>query len=197
MPDASRDTSCSDFLRCYANEDGKSRGYQILPDVCHDPRGVEPKLIFASSRRVWLDVFLLGLVVAVALAVSLAMVDRTLVGVLLGLLFLAFAMVLGRMGLQALGLARDPLPVMMLDTDGLECAYGRVDWASIESVATGESEGEPYILFALQSDAVWQPVVARYTSYPVSIYNGEFRVEARVVESLSIEDAERYRQLPV
>ena len=81
-----------------------------------------------------------------------------------------FAVVLAwvvRRALPALRHARHRLPALLLDADGLECAYGRIRWFDVQAIGrTQRDYREPgLITFALLPGTVWQSVDRMYSAY--------------------------------
>jgi hypothetical protein len=81
-------------------------------------------------------------------------------------------------GLAALRHARKQLPVLLLDEDGLECAWGRIGWLDVARISRTHSDNDrSYVIFTLRRGTAWQPVEARYSDYTLRRRDtGEFRV---------------------
>jgi len=98
-------------------------------------------------------------------------------------------------GFSAFRTARSLLPVLCLDDDGLECAYGRLRWADVESIETTDaySDSAPTLDFRLRPDTVWRSVETGYNAKLVSRYGDQVRVFTGLIgDDLSLEIVNRY-----
>ena len=61
-------------------------------------------------------------------------------------------------------------PALLLDADGLECAFGRISWRDVQSIelrGAGQAgrEQTPGVIFRLLPGTEWQPVYTQYSEY--------------------------------
>jgi hypothetical protein len=136
---------------------------------------VEPTVVHVPSWRAWgtlvggtilIAIGLLGLSVTLKHDTSGVSTGDLLGSLAIGavaVFFLAMGVLGGRRAVRHL---HSKLPVLQLDADGLECAYGRVHWGSVESVermSNGDDAASIRVIF--QQGTAWFPVVTGYSTY--------------------------------
>ena len=136
----------------------------------------EPTIVQVKGSDFWVGfgtgaiIAAMGLGVLIFLGVEDALGTSTgnLIGSLVvGVPILLFMLVQGGYQVRkSVRHLRSKLPALRLDADGIECAYGRVPWRSIESVGQAiDGEGGASLRFRFHPGETWSRRDAQYSTY--------------------------------